>query len=156
MALIVDVAAGIPARRIMLTVCTASTMPADLERALIAADFLVCSLPSTPETRGLLDARFFSQLDNAFIVNVGRGELIDEEALIAALDRGRVRGAALDVFQTEPLPVDSPLWTHPRVIITPHIANYWVDPALEQIVHVYGQVLAGKTPDHTIARTRGY
>ena len=94
-----------------------------LHEALAMADQLVIALPATPETIGILDRDAFDRLpDHALIVNVGRGELIDEAALVAASLNGRISGAALDVFNTEPLPIDSPLWDLPNVIVTPHIA----------------------------------
>ena len=84
------------------------------------ADIVVCTLPHTPETRGIVGADELEALGAGWIVNVGRGSAIDEAALLEALDTGSLRGAGLDVFVVEPLPVDSPLWDHPRVVMTPH------------------------------------
>ncbi|MDU7523888.1 MAG: NAD(P)-dependent oxidoreductase [Roseomonas mucosa] len=87
-------------------------------------DILVCLLPSTPETRGLIDARLLSLLPRgAQVVNVGRGSHLVVPDLLAALDGGHLDGALLDVFEPEPLASDSPLWSHPRVIVTPHLAS---------------------------------
>jgi phosphoglycerate dehydrogenase-like enzyme len=92
-----------------------------LDELLDIADDLVLALPLTEETRGVIGAAEIARLrPGSHIVNVGRGELIDEPALIDALRDGRIAGAALDVFATEPLPVDSPLWDMPNVIVTPH------------------------------------
>ena len=87
-------------------------------------DDLVLTAPLTPETRGLIGERELALLPRgAHVVNVGRGELIDEPALVDALQSGQLGGAALDVFVVEPLPADSPLWDLPNVIVTPHSAG---------------------------------
>ncbi|AME25824.1 MULTISPECIES: 2-hydroxyacid dehydrogenase [Burkholderiaceae] len=94
-------------------------LPAFLERI----DTLVCLLPLTSETRGLLNADLFRQLrPGTKLIHVGRGEHLDAEALLSALDSGQVGGALVDVFPNEPLPSDDPLWQHPKVIVTPHMA----------------------------------
>ncbi|MEU6139563.1 D-2-hydroxyacid dehydrogenase [Streptomyces sp. NPDC047081] len=86
-------------------------------------DAVVNTLPGTDATEHLLGKRFFDALrPGATLVNVGRGTVVDEGALVHALDSGRVGFAALDVFETEPLPADSPLWTHDRVLVSPHTA----------------------------------
>lgn len=96
---------------------------AGLEAALRGAAIVVTLLPKTPETENLLDARRLAMLPaGAVILNPGRGAIIDDAALLAALDAGRVGHATLDVFRVEPLPQDHPYWGHPRVTVTPHIA----------------------------------
>lgn len=96
-----------------------------LDELLSITDDLVLALPLTAETRGILDAAAIARLRaGACVVNVGRGELIDEAALVMALRAGRLAGAALDVFETEPLPPESPLWTLPNVIVTPHSSGH--------------------------------
>ncbi len=94
-------------------------------RALLAeADFVVLSAPHTPETENLLGAAELAAMKpTAILINVARGELVDEEALVAALAEGRLAGAALDVFRREPLPPDSPLWALPNVLLNPHSAS---------------------------------
>lgn len=87
------------------------------------ADIVVCVLPDAADTRGIVGAEALAALGEGWLVNVGRGSAVDEAALIAALENGTLRGAGLDVFADEPLPEDSPLWVHPRVVITPHIAG---------------------------------
>ncbi|WP_020203263.1 MULTISPECIES: D-2-hydroxyacid dehydrogenase [Cupriavidus] len=88
-------------------------------------DWLLLACPLTPQTQGLVDAAALALLpDGARLVNVARGEVVDEAALIAALRSGRLAGAYLDVFAHEPLPADSPLWTMPNVIATPHSAGF--------------------------------
>ncbi|HHY55651.1 MAG TPA: D-2-hydroxyacid dehydrogenase [Chloroflexi bacterium] len=86
-----------------------------------ACDYLVASLPNTPASRHLIDRAVLAALPaHALLVNVGRGSTVDEEALVEALQTGRIAGAVLDVFQTEPLPADHPLWKLPNVLITSH------------------------------------
>lgn len=88
------------------------------------SDFLVLLLPNTAQTAGVINAQSIAKMrDGVAIVNPGRGPLIDDDALLAALDSGKVSGATLDVFNTEPLPADHSYWTHPSVLVTPHIAS---------------------------------
>ena len=95
----------------------------DLDKALARAEILVCLLPDTPATNNLLNAARLAQLPRgAAIINPGRGTLIDDDALIAALDSGALAHAVLDVFRAEPLPPAHPFWAHPGVTVTPHIA----------------------------------
>lgn len=95
-----------------------------IENALPSADVVVLAAPLTALSRGVLDARRLALLPaGAIVVNVARGALMDEEALVAALDSGRLRGAYLDVFHQEPLLETNALWTHPRVLITPHVSG---------------------------------
>lgn len=98
--------------------------PDGLDEALGNAEILVLLLPLTPETENLMDSSRLARLPRgAVIINPGRGPLIDDEALIAALDSGQVSHATLDVFRVEPLPPGHPFWAHPRVTVTPHIAS---------------------------------
>jgi phosphoglycerate dehydrogenase-like enzyme len=95
--------------------------PDRLLDALGDADVIVLATPSSPTTDGLVDEAFLARTKpSALLVNIGRGALVDEEALLGALDEGRLARAVLDVTRTEPLPTDDPLWSHPRVVITPH------------------------------------
>jgi D-2-hydroxyacid dehydrogenase (NADP+) len=117
----------------------AGPLPAGVERifgpealleAMADADVVVLSMPLTTQTRHLIDARALGSLKpGASLINIGRGGLIDDDALVEALRTGRVGGAALDVFANEPLPSDSPYWDLPNVIVTPHVAgameDYW-------------------------------
>lgn len=97
---------------------------ADLPRLLPETDVLTMVLPSVPSTRNVLNAERLALLKpTAWVVNVGRGTCIDEDALVAALRAGTIGGAALDVFAVEPLPADSPLWDAPNTILTPHAAG---------------------------------
>ncbi|NGM44625.1 glyoxylate/hydroxypyruvate reductase A [Rhodobacter sp. SGA-6-6] len=97
--------------------------PEGLDRALAGAEIVVTLLPKTAETENILNARTLALLaPGAAVLNPGRGPLIDDEALLAALDAGQVGHATLDVFRQEPLPQDHPFWAHPRVTVTPHVA----------------------------------
>jgi glyoxylate/hydroxypyruvate reductase len=96
----------------------------ELKPFLSRTDILVCVLPLTPDTSGVLNQELFSVLpQDAFVINVARGGHLVERDLIESLDSGHLSGAALDVFAVEPLPKSSPLWTHPKVTITPHVAG---------------------------------
>jgi phosphoglycerate dehydrogenase-like enzyme len=98
--------------------------PEQTDAVLRQAAVLVISLPLTPQTRGIVGAREIDLLPRgAFLVNIGRGGLVAEDALVAALEQGHLAGAGLDVFVQEPLPADSALWTAPGMIITPHISG---------------------------------
>lgn len=97
--------------------------PEALDELTGRADAIVVTLPLTPETQGLVSRETFARMrDGAIFVNVGRGGVVDEEALIEALESGRLRGAALDVFADEPLPESSPLWEMENVLVSPHTA----------------------------------
>jgi phosphogluconate 2-dehydrogenase len=117
---------------------------------LAASDFVVAMLPLSEATRGLIDQRFFSAMKpGAIFINGGRGKTVSEEALLAALDSGRLRAAGLDVFATEPLPYESPLRTHPRVTPLPHIgsATHETRHAMAELATTnLLQALAGERP----------
>ncbi len=95
-----------------------------LQAALSTAQILVLLLPDTPATTNILNADTLAALPRgAVVINPGRGQLIDDSALLAALDSGQLEQATLDAFRTEPLPADHPFWSHPKVTVTPHIAS---------------------------------
>ena len=101
---------------------------ADLDTVIGSADFLSLHAPSTPETRHLMNAGRFAQMKSeAILLNLARGPLVDEDALLDALDNGQIRGAGLDVFDPEPLPVSSRLRTHPKIVATPHSATTTIE-----------------------------
>src|SRR5207245_8422280 len=96
---------------------------ADVSRLAAESDCLVITAPHTAETRGAVSRAVLERLPHdAIVVNVSRGTLLDETALLAVLDASRVRGAALDVFAAEPLPAGHPFWRHARVLVSPHVA----------------------------------
>jgi glyoxylate/hydroxypyruvate reductase A len=125
---------------------------------LARTDIGVCLLPLTPQTRGILNAATFAQMPRgAAIVNVGRGEHLVEADLIAALDSGQLDAATLDVTAPEPLPPDSPLWTHPRVTILPHVARrVRADSTVPQVVENIRRLRAGEPLNQQVDRAAGY
>ncbi|MGH6913098.1 MAG: NAD(P)-dependent oxidoreductase, partial [Geminicoccales bacterium] len=130
----------------------------ELHTFLQRAEILVCLLPLTPETNGILNAELFAALPRgACVVNVARGEHLVERDLIEALDRGQLAGATLDVFRTEPLPADDPLWAHDRVLITPHVASYCLPAtAADEVVENLRRAREGRPLLHQVDRARGY
>lgn len=107
---------------------------ADLDAALPQTDMLVNSLPHSPATVGIIDGARLGRLPRgAVLVNVGRGSAVDEEAMLAALDSGRLSGAILDVTATEPLPPESPLWNRPNVILTQHTGGRFPDESRAKV-----------------------
>lgn len=133
-----------------------------LEGVLPRADALILSLPATAETAGILSRERLALLpETAYVVNVGRGSAIDQEALVEALQGGRLAGAALDVMTPEPLPADHPLWSCSNMIITPHVSGNMslgltcdldIDMFCRDLAH-YG---AGEPLEHLVDRKRGY
>ncbi|WP_144186840.1 2-hydroxyacid dehydrogenase [Elioraea rosea] len=98
---------------------------AGFDAFLQGTEILVCLLAATPETAGIVNARTLAKLPRgASVINGARGSHVVIEDLIAALDSGHIEAATLDVFETEPLPQDSPVWTHPKILVTPHIASF--------------------------------
>jgi glyoxylate/hydroxypyruvate reductase A len=129
-----------------------------LDAFLAQSDVLVCVLPLTPETRGILNRTTFAKLPkDAFVINVARGGHLIENDLIAAIDSGHLSGAALDVFQTEPLPTASPLWAHPKITVTPHVAAI-SDPhaGARSVLESIRRSEAGEPLINVVDLTRGY
>lgn len=131
---------------------------AGLQAALTGAEIVVTLLPATPDTENLLDARRLGWLaPGAAIINPGRGTLIDDAALLAALDAGRIGHATLDVFRVEPLPADHPYWAHPRVTVTPHVAAETRPASASRMVaENIRRGEAGEPLLHRVDRERGY
>ena len=128
-----------------------------LAACLAPCDYVVCILPETTETRDIIDARTIASMKRgAYFINVGRGRLVVEEDLLAALDSGQLSGAALDVFRTEPLPAESRLWTHPNVVVTPHASGGAPQGSLSHIAENYRRLLAGQPLINIADPTRGY
>ena len=129
-----------------------------LHHVLSQADVVVTLLPRTPDTENLLNSETFGWLKpGAVVLNPGRGALIDDAALLAALDTGQIAHATLDVFRIEPLPRDHAFWAHPRITITPHIAaDTRADGATQVLVENIRRGEAGQTLLHLVDRTLGY
>lgn len=122
------------------------------------SEVLVCLLPLTPETRGILNRDVFEALPmGARLINVARGPLLEDVDLLSALDRGMISEACLDVFHSEPLPQDHPFWGHSAVHITPHIASV-SDPksVVPQIISNYRKLVKGTVPENIVSRSAGY
>ncbi len=129
-----------------------------LRKALGTAQILVLLLPKTPETENLMNAQRLALLPKgAFIINPGRGPLIDDQALLEALDSGHIAHATLDVFRVEPLPPEHPYWAHPSVTVTPHVASETrEDTASEVIAENIRRSEAGEPLLHLVDRKLGY
>lgn len=133
----------------------------DRIRSMISvSDYIVVAAPLTGETRGLIGpAEIEAMRPNAVVINVGRGPVIDEPALIAALQSGSIRGAALDVFDVEPLPPEHPFWTLPNVLLSPHTADHtagWVELAMEMFVRNFDHFIKGEPLENVVDKRAGY
>lgn len=132
--------------------------PERLNELLARADFVVVCAPETPETRGLFDADHFALMKRgARFINIGRGRVVQLTALTAALESGHLAGAALDVYETEPLPADHPLWGMEQVLLTPHSAAYAVpveERRLELVVDNVRRFVAGEPLRNVVAKER--
>jgi phosphoglycerate dehydrogenase-like enzyme len=117
---------AVDARRTDKPEPVAELHPADqLDALLPRADFVILTVPHTPATEGFFNAaRFRLMKPSAFFINIGRGMTTKLDDLVAALNAGEIAGAALDVYEQEPLPADDPLWGMPNVLLTPHVAGY--------------------------------
>lgn len=119
---------------------------------------LINLLPNTAETVGIINQHLLSQLpDNSYVLNLARGVHVVEQDLLAALDSGKLKGAMLDVFSREPLPPESPLWAHPRVAMTPHVAAVTrPQEAITYIADTISQLERGEAVSGQVDRQRGY
>lgn len=133
---------------------------AELAQMLPECDYVIAAAPLTPETRGLIgEAAIGRMKPNAVVINIGRGPLIDEAALIRALDAGRIRGAALDVFDTEPLPAGHPFYRLENVLLSPHCADHahdWLDQAMLFFLENFERYRSGQPLRNVVDKSRGY
>lgn len=140
--------------------CAIAKTPDRLGEVLAESDFVAVTLPLTGETRGMVnDTAFASTKRGAYLVNVSRGGVVDEQAMIRALASRRLAGACVDVFETEPLPADSPLWSMRNVIVTPHVAGMradYVERVLDLFVDNLVAFEAGAPMRNAFDLTRGY
>jgi len=134
--------------------------PEELREMLAVSDFVVVSTPLTPETRGLIgDAELRAMKNSAVIINVGRGPVIVESALIAALTEKRIRGASLDVFDVEPLPAGHAFYKLDNVLLSPHSADHvagWADAAMNQFLENFERFRNGQPLENLVDKKAGY
>ncbi|PDQ21673.1 hydroxyacid dehydrogenase [Mesorhizobium sanjuanii] len=134
--------------------------PDALPTLLGRADFIVCCVPLLPSTRGLLGAAAFAAMKrSAVLIDISRGGVVDEAALLAALDGKQIKGAALDVFATEPLPGDHPVWSHENVAVTPHCAavyDGWDIKSVRMFADNLKRYRGGAPLENVVSPERGY
>ncbi|MFM0136244.1 2-hydroxyacid dehydrogenase [Caballeronia grimmiae] len=121
-------------------------------------DFLVCLLPLTDSTRGLLNRSMFATVrKGCYVINAARGGIVVEDDLLAAIDNEELSGAAVDVFDQEPLPQSSPFWRHPKILVTPHsAAQPAVEPVVDQFIENMRRLSTGEPLMHVLNRDLGY
>ena len=129
-----------------------------LHQAVASADVIICLLPLTAATENRLSSKFFQALQpQSIFINVARGAIVDDAALLAALNNGPLAAACLDVFRQEPLPQDSPLWQHPAILVTPHVSAVTnVSTVVSQIADNYQRSQQGLTLHNPVNLLKGY
>ena len=128
-----------------------------LTQVLPLADYVISVLPSTPQTEHIFNYDLLQRFKpESLLINVGRGDLVNEPDLIRALDDGLLAGAVLDVMSIEPLPGDHPLWLHPQIQLTPHISGYHLGDAVLDIAENYRRLKNGEPLLHLVDRSKGY
>ena len=134
--------------------------PAGRMEMLAQSDYVVAAAPLTPETRGLLgEAEFRAMKPNAVVINLGRGLVIDEAAMVSALMEKRIKGAALDVFDTEPLPTGHPFYSLENVLLSPHCADHthdWTEQAMRFFLAQFDRYAAGNPLENVVEKKQGY
>lgn len=135
---------------------------AELHAMLRESDVVIAAAPLTPETHHMLsDNEFAAMKKTAIVMNVGRGPVIDEAALVRALSKGQIAGAALDVFEHEPLSAESPLWSMPNVLLSPHCTDRtrdpdWLDVSAQFFVSNFHRYIAGQPLENIVDKRAGY
>jgi phosphoglycerate dehydrogenase-like enzyme len=131
-----------------------------LHAVVASADHLLLALPATDSTRSLIDAAVLAQAKpSAHIINVARGSILDQDALLAALDERRLGFATLDVTEPEPLPAGHPLWTHPRVRLTPHVSSNYtavIHALFDKVATDLERFIRGEPPSDIVDTVAGY
>lgn len=135
--------------------------PPDARREMIArSDYIVASAPLTPETRSMIgEPEFAAMKPDAVVINIGRGPVIDEAAMVRALSQGRIKGAALDVFDTEPLPPGHPLYQLPNVLLSPHCADHtpdWLERGMRFFLEQFERFRKGEPLLNVVDKKLGY
>ncbi len=134
--------------------------PSELLEMLADCDYVVVSAPLTPATQGMIGAEAFAAMkSSAVAINIGRGPVIDETAMVQALAAGMIKGAALDVFDQEPLPPGHPFYALPNVLLSPHCADHtpdWMDQAMRFFLEQFERFLCGTPLKNVVEKTRGY
>jgi phosphoglycerate dehydrogenase-like enzyme len=134
--------------------------PAEIDEMMAACDFVVAAAPLTKDTRGMVGAEQIAALkSSAVVINIGRGPVIDEEALIAALKGNKIRGAALDVFDVEPLPQGHPFYGMPNVLLSPHTADHtpgWREAAVQFFLDNLARFVKGEPLENVVDKHAGY
>lgn len=134
--------------------------PEELPALLAASDYLLLAAPLTPETKGMIgDAAFRLMKPSSVLLNLGRGPVVVESALVRALTEHTIRGAVLDVFDTEPLPPNHPLWVLPNVLISPHCADNtdtWMDEAMQMFTGNFERFVTGEPLRNVTDKRSGY
>ena len=132
----------------------------ELHSMLAKCDFVVAATPLTPETRHMIsDAAFAAMKPNAVVINIGRGPVIDQAALVRALTQNRIKGAALDVFEQEPIPAGDPIYKLENVLISPHCADHtrdWLDRAMQFFLEQYERFSSGQPLANVVEKHLGY
>ena len=131
-----------------------------LHEMLVSCDYLLVAAPHTPETHGMIGEAELNALKNdAVVINVGRGPIIDESALVRVLKENRIKGAALDVFDREPLPEGHAFYKLDNVLLSPHSADHtvgWLELAVERFIELFGRFRNGEPLDHIVDKKAGY
>jgi phosphoglycerate dehydrogenase-like enzyme len=134
--------------------------PEDLSAMLAACDYVVASAPLTPETRHMIsDAAFAAMKPSAVLINVGRGPVVDQAALVRALGEKKIRGAGLDVFEKEPIPENDPIWNFENVLVSPHCADHtrdWLNDAMRFFLAQYERFRKGEPLKNIVEKHLGY
>ncbi len=132
--------------------------PDGLYKMAAKCGIVICLLPLTPETQGILNKKLFDAMpQGSYLINLGRGGHLTEADLLSAIASGRLAGATLDVFNTEPLPEDHPFWNHPQITVTPHVASTGgADTAAQLMVENIRRARAGQPLVNQVDRAKGY